>query len=109
MAIYRDGIVLFCEGIEPELAERIKTLFTEAESNFHSTCATAIIMGFTVSVNRPGDILIISRFEGRFVPSPAFIDEEVEYSTGEQLAHLITRGEASLEARQMLVRLLKVD
>jgi hypothetical protein len=106
MAIYRDGIALFCEGIEPELTERIRALFIEAESTFHSTYVTATIMGFTVSVNRHGNILIISRFEGKFVPPPAFIHEEVEYSTGEPAPYLITREEARREAEHLLGQLM---
>ena len=107
MAIYSDGIALFCEGIEPEIPEKIKALFTEAENTFHSTYATAIITGFTVSVNRQENILIISRFEGRFMPSPAFIHEEVEYSTGEPAPYLITREEARTEAEHLLGQLMK--
>ena len=109
MAVYRDGMLLFCEGIEPDFVEMIKALFTDAETAFRSTYASAIIMGFTVSAISRGDIMIISRFEGRFVPSPDIISEDAEYSTGEPAARLITREEAKLQARHIIERLLGPD
>jgi|GEM_PF-5286244 len=106
MAIYRDGGLLFCEGIDPDFTEKMKALFLECGSSFKSTAAMAIIRGFTISVSRLEGLLIISRFEGRFTCSPVVDPEEPEYSTGKPLARLITKEEAKKEAEYMLKQLM---
>jgi hypothetical protein len=106
MAIYLGCQPLFREGIEPAFADKIKALFLEAEETFYSTRAAINILGFTVSATRKEEFLIISRFEGRFVPFPDIITEDEDYTTGEPATPLITREEARREAEHLLRQLM---
>ncbi len=107
LAIYRNDVLLFCESVEPSFAEKIKQFFLENESAFQTGSTTAMIRGFTITASRLDDLLVISRLEGRFTPSPGMAQEEPEYFLKEPSARLITKEEARKEAEIMLKHLIK--
>lgn len=109
MAIYLGDGLLFCDGFEHALADRAKSLFSEAESSFSSHRITAVIRGFTVSAFRQDSLLVITRSEGRFTSLPLPGPEEPEYVVTGPVTRLITREEARREAEHMLGQLMKAD
>ncbi len=106
MAIYRDGIMLFSEGMEPSFADRIKAMFDEARGHYPARSVSLVIRGYTITALMAEDVLVLCRSEGRFTPRPALPGAEPEYTAGQAPPGLITREEARKEAAAMLKMLM---
>jgi len=109
MAIYRDGIMLFSEGMEPSLAGRAKAMFDEVRGRCPARSVSLVIRGYTINALMAEDVLILCTSEGRFTPRPALPDAEPEYTAGQAPPGLITREEARKEAAAMLKLLMSRD
>lgn len=109
MAVYRDGLLLFCDALDPGLAEKNRRLFEQSETTFKASSMTSIIRGFTIATFRAGSLLVVCRFEGRFTRPHVPAEEETEYATGQQEEHLLTREEAKKEAELILQHLMSTD
>jgi hypothetical protein len=107
MAVYHEDILLFCDAMDADLAEKNKRLYMEGENIFHAACMASVIRGFTVSTFRSGDLLVVCMFEGQFIrPPPPAPEDTVQYAPGREEEHPLTREEARREAELMLQRLL---
>lgn len=110
MAAYFEGRLLFCDAMDPDLADKHERLFADSESIFHAAGMASVVRGFTISAFRAGDLLIVCRLEGQFSRPPAPAREDTfEYAPGWQEGHPITREEARREAALMLQRLLGME
>jgi hypothetical protein len=109
MAVYRDGLLLFYDVLDPDLANRSKRLFEESEVTLKASSMAAIVRGFTIAAFRAGSLLVVCRFEGRFTRPPVPVEEETEYAMGQQPAQLLTREEAKREAELLLRRLMSME
>jgi hypothetical protein len=109
MAAYRDGLLLFSDALDADLADKARRLFEVSEADLKAAGMAAVIRGFTVAAFRAESLLIVCRFEGRFSRPPVPAEEKTEYSTGQQAAHLLTREEAKSEAELILRHLLCTD
>lgn len=109
MAVYRDGLLIFYDVLDPDLADRNRRLFEVSEATLRASRMTSIIRGFTIATFRAGSLLVVCRFEGRYTRPPVPAEEETEYAMGQQAAHLQTREEAKREAELMLRRLMSID
>ena len=106
IAVYRGADLLFNEGLEPELAGRLKVIFEDVRSKFPSGKAALVIGGYTINMLAEGDIVAICQTEGRFSSVPDLSADEPEYTAGQAPAGLISREEARKEAAAMLKTLL---
>ncbi len=107
MAVYHRGILLFRDGLDPDVADKCRRLFEESESVFEATRMAAVIRGFTVTAFRAESLLIVCGFEGRFTRPPELAEEgAAEYASGRQEDHPLTREEAKQEAELILRRLM---
>jgi hypothetical protein len=109
MAVYRGDGLLFCDGLETGLADKMKRLFDDNKAIVRADSMIAVVRGYTINVYMADDILIVCRSEGRFTPVPRPGEEELSFSTGQQASYLITREEAKKEAGLMLKRLMNKD
>jgi hypothetical protein len=107
MAIYHDGRLIFWEALDPGLADKSRRLYEESEATFRQSLMTAVIRGFTVVTFRLSGLLVVCRLEGQFAIPPSPSEETVEYATGRQEEHPLTREEAKNEAEALLRRLLE--
>ncbi|MDI6897494.1 hypothetical protein [Methanocella conradii] len=107
MAVYLSNRIIFYEMLEPELLNKIKTVFEEGEAILHAERMMAVIHGYTINAFKAGDALVICRLEGRFTPALQPDEEEPSYTTGHQKQRLIEREEARKEAENILKLLMK--
>jgi len=108
MAIYRDGIMLFSEGMEPSLAGRAKAMLDEVRGRCPARSVSLVVRGYTITALMAGDVLVLCTSEGGHA-RPALPDAEPEYTAGQAPPGLITREEARKEAAAMLKLLMSRD
>ncbi len=106
MAAYRGGRLLFRDGLAPELADTMRSLFDQGEATFNAHTVTVVIRGYTITMFAFEDILLICRVEGRFTPISRPVEEVAEYAPGHEAVRLLAREEARKEAERTLKRLM---
>jgi hypothetical protein len=99
MAVYFAHRRVYLDLLDEKYSDGLYDLYLESPG---VTAITAIVRGYSILAFSVGDIVVVSRFEGRYFQAPMISLDEDDIVPAGPAPRLMSREEARREAQELL-------